>query len=275
MPPKKKEKAKDTCDVGTDPPEPLAYDPFDVDGYGLLKDFKSIPEYTQDALDELKTQNTSGAPLSIRDNVIKKLETTLKWMKWFEESLEKTRTVTHRFQSIEREIREIKADTKEIKESVTKDPPAKTWAQLATNHCQPPNPKTASSDKRRERIRKQHEPYEVALVTLNDQTKKSIANMPGSVITQHCQDLVNMETDTKPKINGISKTANGIRLTCETPEDAKIIRTLNWKNAKLDGLQLHKRNYGVVIHRVSTDVLAELENEDTKATTLNAWAEAN
>jgi hypothetical protein len=99
--------------------------------------------------------------------------------------------------------------------------------------------------------------------------------MPGSVITQHCQDLVNMETDTKPKINGISKTANGIRLTCETPEDAKIIHTLNWKNAKLDGLQLHKRNYGVVIHRVSTDVLAELENEDTKATTLNAWAEAN
>jgi hypothetical protein len=75
MPPKKKEKAKDTCDVGTGPPEPLAYDPFDVNGYGLLKDFKSIPEYTQDALDEFKTQNTSGAPLSIRDNVIKKLET--------------------------------------------------------------------------------------------------------------------------------------------------------------------------------------------------------
>jgi hypothetical protein len=81
MPPKKKEKAKDTCDVGTDLPELLAYDPFDLDGYSLLKDFKSIPEYTQDALDELKTQNTSGAPLSIRDNVIKKLKITLKWMK--------------------------------------------------------------------------------------------------------------------------------------------------------------------------------------------------
>jgi len=99
--------------------------------------------------------------------------------------------------------------------------------------------------------------------------------MPGSIITQHCQDLINAETDTKPKINGISKTTNGIRLTCETPEDAEIIRTLNWKNAKINGLQLQKRNYGVVVHRVSTNILTELENENTKATTLNAWAEAN
>jgi hypothetical protein len=51
-------------------------------------------------------------------------------MKWFEESLEKTRTVTHRFQSIEREIREIKADTKEIKEFVTKDPRRKPGRNL-------------------------------------------------------------------------------------------------------------------------------------------------
>jgi hypothetical protein len=95
--------------------------------------------------------------------------------------------------------------------------------------------------------------------------------MQGSIITQHCQDLINAETYTKPKINGISKTTNGIRLTCETPEDAKIIRTLNWKNAKLDGLQLHKRNYGIVVHRVSTDVITELENEAT----LKEWSDAN
>ena len=31
---KKKEDVKVTCNVGTDPPEPLDFDPFDMDGYG-------------------------------------------------------------------------------------------------------------------------------------------------------------------------------------------------------------------------------------------------
>jgi hypothetical protein len=188
-----------------------------------------------------------------------------------DQTLNQTRTTSRRFEHIEHDIREIKANTDKIN-ATKEDPPANTWAQIATSHS---SPKKASIDAHKERIRKQHEPYEVTLVTHNDVTKKSIANMPGSIITQHCQDLINTETDTKPKINGICKTANGIRLTCETPEDANIIRTLNWKNAKLDGLQLHKRNYGVVVHRVSTEILAELENEDTKATTLNAWGEVN
>jgi hypothetical protein len=98
--------------------------------------------------------------------------------------------------------------------------------------------------------------------------------MPGSIITQHCQDLINAESDTKPKFNG-SKTENGVRLTCETPEDAKIIRPLNWKNGQLDGLQLHKRNYGFSVHRVSTDVLTALENDDSKAAILHGWSETN
>jgi hypothetical protein len=177
--------------------------------------------------------------------------------------------------AIEQDVREIKANTTEIKAN-TENPPAKNWAQIASTHQHPhhqpsTSTKALNAAKRKEHIRKQHEPYEVALVTVNDKTKKSIANMDGSTITQRCQDLINAETQTKPKINGITKTANGIRLTCETPNDAELIRTLNWSNAKLNDLQLHKRNYGIVVHRVSTSIVTELGNEAI----LKEWSEAN
>jgi hypothetical protein len=113
--------------------------------------------------------------------------------------------------------------------------------QIATN--QSTTATTTTADARRQRLRKQREPYEVTLIDPNDKTK-TIANLSGTEITRRCQDIINTETEDKPKLNGIVKTANGIRLNCETPEDAKLIRTLNF--AKFDGLQHHTRNYGVV-----------------------------
>ena len=111
--PKKKDKPP-TCDAATDPPEPLEFDPFDLDSRGLLDDFNCIPTHTKKALDELKQQQTTGAPKIIKDNVIIKLETVLRWMQSFARSLDKARTVSHRFQCIERDIHEIKTTTKEI-----------------------------------------------------------------------------------------------------------------------------------------------------------------
>jgi len=108
MTPKKKEDAKVTCNVGTDPPEPLDFDPFDVDGYGIVRDWKEIPELAYEALEMLKSQNTTGAPKVIKDNTIKKLEQLIQWMESFTKSLSKARSVAHHLQCIERDIHEIK-----------------------------------------------------------------------------------------------------------------------------------------------------------------------
>jgi hypothetical protein len=78
MPPKKKDKPNDTCDAGTDPPPPLDYDPFDDDGLGIAADFKSIMAKVQEALTKLRQQSTTGAPKTIKDDVVLSLETALK-----------------------------------------------------------------------------------------------------------------------------------------------------------------------------------------------------
>ena len=73
MPPKKKEdakNAKETRDVGTDPPEPLEFDPFDVDGHKLIEDWNWMPPLACEALKMLKTQNTTGTPKVIKDKMI-------------------------------------------------------------------------------------------------------------------------------------------------------------------------------------------------------------
>jgi hypothetical protein len=65
-----------------------------------------------------------------------------------------------------------------------------------------------------------------------------------------------------------------VRLQCKSPEDAKILRTLNW-NGAFEGLVIHKPKYGIVVHGVPVSEITELGNENTEATTIQEWEEAN
>jgi hypothetical protein len=187
MPPKKKEKL--TCDVGTDPPDPFDFDPLDLDGLTLWNDFKAIATETREALDELKQQNTTGAPKAIKDNVIKKLESALRMMTWYTATLDKTRTLSNRLQSIHRDLHEIKAATKEI-------PPPKTWAQIAATNTATAKPVTSEATARanrrqaQEMIRKECEPYEVTLTTTHGATKENLVNLHPVEITKRCQHTI-------------------------------------------------------------------------------------
>ena len=283
MPPKKKEKP--TCDVGTDPPDPDVFDPLDLDGRRLWMEFKGIPTQTQEALDELKQQNTTGAPKAIKDSVIKKLEMALNLMEWFTASLDKTRTLSNRLQSIHRDLHEIKTATKEI-------PPAKTWAQIAATNTatntatvKPVTSEaeaTARANRRaaQEKIRKEREPYEVTLTTTHGATKEQLVNLHPVEITKRCQHAIDhTESETelteKPKLNGINRITNGIRIQCKSPEQAKALRTVDW-NTAFEGLKVHKPQYGIVVHGVSTADLEHMfENEDIMTATIKEWESAN
>jgi len=280
MPPKKKEKL--TCDVGTDPPDPFNFDPLDLDGLTLWNDFKAIAAETREALDKLKQQNTTGAPKVIKDNVIKKLESALRMMLWYTATLDKTRTLSNRLQSIHRDLHEIKAATKEI-------PPTKTaWAQIAATNTATAKPVTSEAEataraNRRaaqEKIRKEREPYEVTLTTTHGETKEKLVNLHPVEITKRCQDAIdNTESETevteRPKLNGINGITNGIRLQCKCPEQAKALRTMDW-NTAFEGLKVHKPQYGIVVHGVSTADLAHMfENEDVMTATIKEWEAAN
>jgi len=275
MPPKENKDATTTREAGTDPPDPIEFDPFDLDNSLLRSLFAPIFKETKEAASKLQAQNTSGAPLAIRNAVSSQLQRVIGWMEGFAASLEKTRTVSDRLQCIERDIREIKAVTKEI-------PPAKTWAQIAATNTISPTASTTKAvqatirAKRRElheTLRKHRQPYEVTLTTAVNETKQTLTDMRACEITKRCQDIINAETTAKPTLNGINKITNGIRLQCKSPEDAQIVLTANW-NSAFEGLAIHKPNYGIVVHGVAASELATLEMT-TKAATLQEWGKAN
>ena len=53
-----------------------------------------------------------------------------------------------------------------------------------------------------------------------------------------------------PRIIGVNKLANGIRLQFEIEEEANTARGLNIWNAAFQGLKVHEPMYGIVIHGV-------------------------
>lgn len=270
MPPKEK---PSTCDAATDPPEPLQYDPFDLDGRALINDWLPIPARLQEATDQLRKQNTTGAPKVIKDNVLRELETVLQWMRYFAQSLDKARTVSHRFQCIEREILEVKTETKnlsttlqqsnqlrkDLKETKAAIKPAKSWTEIAKAQSSPEqahvkHDTTAQKRQKQEKLRQASAKLAIALTTTSasKEIRNQIASMHEKEITERCQQAITESTlDTKPKLQGVSKltNGNGIRIHCNSEEEAKQLKTVDWNHA-FEGITVHKPKYGIVIHRV-------------------------
>jgi hypothetical protein len=270
MPPKKEKPS--TRDAATDPPEPLQYDPFDLDGRALINDWLPIPARLQEATDQLRKQNTTGAPKVIKDNVLRELGTILQWMQDFAQSLEKARTVSHRFQCIEREILEVKTETKnlsttlqqlnqqsrkDLKETKATIKPAKSWTEIAKAQSSPEQvhvKQNTDAPKRQEQEKLRQACAKLAIVLTTTSASKEIRNQIASMhekeITKRCQQAITESTlNTKPKLQGVSKLTNGIRIHCNSEEEVKQFKNIDWNHA-FEGITVHKPKYGIVIHRV-------------------------
>jgi len=127
-----------------------------------------------------------------------------------------------------------------------------------------------------EKLRKEREPYEIVLTTPNKETIEKLNTMHARKITEQCQNTIDKSNATdKPKINGINKITNGIRLQCKSPEDAKLLRQeVNWDTAFKE-LSVHKPKYGIVVHRVSTAHITGIEDDDIRKSTIQEWGETN
>jgi hypothetical protein len=119
------------------------------------------------------------------------------------------------------------------------------------------------------------------LTTTHGETKEKLVNLHPVEITKRCQhaiDFTESETEVteKPKLNGINRITNGIRLQCKCPEQVKALRTMEW-NTAFEGLKVHKPQYGTVVPGVSTADLAHtFENEDVMTATIKEqWEAAN
>ena len=153
---------------------------------------------------------------------------------FFAEIYHKARTVGHRLQCVERDIHEIKTETKNlatalqqpnklakdlqtIKAAVTK--PVKSWTEIA--RVQSPQEQThvhvkhdTNPQKRQEQegLRQTNAKLTIVLTTtsVNKEIRNQIASMHEKEITKRCQQAITASTlDTKPKLQGVNKLTNG------------------------------------------------------------------
>src|SRR5579859_8092126 len=171
----------------------------------------------------------------------------------------------------------IEAEIKDLKATFHETP--KTWANVVANTNTEATPLTVKARVKhreiQEKLRKEREPYEVVLTTLNKETKEELNTMQAHKITEQCQNIIDKNTADKPKINGINRITNGIRLQCKSPEDAKLLRQeVDW-NTAFKELAVHKPKYGIVVHRVSTAQVTGIEDDDIQRSTVQEWEEKN
>ena len=143
----------------------------------------------------------------------------------------------------------------------------KTYADIIKTSTT--NTKEKATAETRVRQRQQHDTlrqerakYEVTLTTkeTNDEIKELINTMPPKEITERCQHAIEKASISNIKLQGINRLANGIRIRCETEEQAEQLRATDWNEA-FKGIKIHEPNYGIVINGVPIN---ELDLDDPK-----------
>jgi hypothetical protein len=79
-------------------------------------------------------------------------------------------------------------------------------------------------------------------------------------IIKECQKAIERAAITDIQLRGISKSASGMRIQCQTEEQIKQLRTIDW-NETFEGMRIHKSKYGILIRGISREL--DLDNEKT------------
>ena len=80
-------------------------------------------------------------------------------------------------------------------------------------------------------------------------------------VTARCQQAIDKASIHDIKLQGINKLINGIRVRCETEEQAKQLHIIDWNEA-FEGAKIHRPNYAIVIRGIPID---DLGLEESKA----------
>jgi hypothetical protein len=235
-------------------------------GYNLATFSKAISVLC-DASDKLNNQNIkTPAAIKVKTEVLKDLN----------EGIELVRMLRNIFSAnaiagldtIRAQMTELKASMEEVKKATKAKPTP--WATAASISKPDPDPKTALIRGQKTANRQERAKHEVTLTATTEQTKKKIADMSYKDITKRIQATINtnVHCDKKPTLLGVIKTAkdSNVRIRCETEDEAKMLREINWETA-FEGLQARKPKFGIVIHAVHKDDFNILTDANDQATT--------
>ena len=114
-------------------------------------------------------------------------------------------------------------------------------------------------------------------MTTNSETKEVLAAMHAHKITEQYQSIIDKDVTNKPKINGINRIMNGIRVQYKSPEDAKLLReTVDWRlEYSIQRTCSTQAEIRDCLHAVSSKEVQDLEDEKVKDTIIKELEESN
>ena len=254
---------------------------------------------------ELWKMKTSGEPLKIKEHVYNRLADIIQHIEEAEVEKEQTTAqpsteVDQRLSDVEKNIQNMEQAMHRMSEMVTETfqtmgqyfkeakalapvEQSQTYAQAAAIQANQ-RPATITNEQQnmkerthqqRDKLRKLRQETEIVLTTtgMSDEDKGKVKNTEYNEIKETCQKAIEQSNilGEKPKVLGVNKLANGIRLQFKTKEEVEKAKTVDW-NPAYHNLTLHKPKYGMVIHGVPKTAL-QFEEDQTKA--IKEFEEAN
>lgn len=214
-----------------------------------------------------------------KEAALKKLNSLLMELKTAKErnkDKDSSEAISKHLASIDKRLATIEAETQSTHATLKN---AKTWAQVASSPPLPQLKVNISPEKKQflENARKQRGQYEVTLTTTaaNTETKEEIkTNAIKDIKTRLQKPIDEADITGKPILRAINKIGeNTLRLQFQTTEEATAVRKtdINW-NTAYPGVQIHKPQYGIVVHRIEVEAINLDENHDE---TIREWESIN
>ena len=215
---------------------------------GTLGTTRSPMQTLNAAMETLSSMRTSGQNVAIRDAVLSMLKEVIQQI---EKPSEHARQVPKQSptgpQGVEGDIKEIKETLKAMLASKSR-----TWAQVAGETASTAG-ESPGRRERQEKLRRERAKTQVVLTTrnANEDFKKRLANMNEAQATAAMKQLMTRAGKDPDSVYSVHKLSDqGLRIRCLTEQTAEELCRLDWK-VGLEGSELFRPQYGVVIHGVS------------------------
>jgi hypothetical protein len=270
------------CDEGTPLPIRLLEDVIQAMQMAYVRHKKADPNFHNVVLDREGFKSLHSALYHVFKHLKNESETTTEPAEPAEPAElpakpgEPAEPVLLALQQIQSSINRLEQKYEELESKIANRPAPKTYADVVRPNTQaaptaPLTPSPSGPIERLKALRKEQAANNAkASITLSTrdtpaQVKEEIANAPNKVIAEQLQKAIS-STATQhpgPKVVGICKLTNAIRVQLESEEDAKAIRAgqdnIDWNTAlgAKTGVKEHIPSYAIVVHGVPTSKLNE------------------
>jgi hypothetical protein len=219
-------------------------------------------------LEEMKANREQKASAQLNKEVNQRMDDMEKNIQSMERAMQQmSEMVTETSQTMGQYFKEAKAQPGNQNSTYAEKVTAVQMNQGGTTINNGHQNTTEKIHQHREKLRKLRQETEVVLTTkgMSEEHRRKIKATEHNEIREICQKAIEQSniTGDKPKVLGVNKLTNGIRLQFKTKEDVEKAKTVDW-NSAYQNLALHSPKYGIVIHGIPKTAL-QFDDDQNKA----------